>query len=86
MEYDGHDYTLKSGRKFAANNGIVGIAPDLDVREGYDGGVQFFDSWDFDCAPGEELKEINPWTAEDYAELADAMIALWQAFKEKHAE
>lgn len=37
-EVDWDEYILSTGRKFYANNGIVGISPDLRIYEGYDGG------------------------------------------------
>lgn len=64
---DGDDFVLSTGRTFSANNRIIGINPALGVYEGYDGGVQ----------------GAEDWSAEERAELADFMIALWQQFKQK---
>lgn len=75
---DTDHYVLKSGRKVYANCGIIGIGPDLNLSEGYDGG---FCTWPIpdwwskeekaDCLNVEELKEI-----------ADMMIVRWQSFRE----
>ena len=40
MRQEGDGYVLSSGRTFYANNGIIGIAPGLDISEGYDGGIE----------------------------------------------
>jgi hypothetical protein len=69
MKWTGRDdFVLEvSGREFYANNGIIGMAPSADyVSEGYDGGIG----------------KAGDFTAEERAELADYMIARWQAFKE----
>ena len=46
MKYKDDRVHLPSGRKFYANNGIVGLSVDgsLGVSEGYDGGV--VEGWD----------------------------------------
>lgn len=38
LKIDGNTVTFSSGRKVYANNGIIGLSPDLRVSEGYDGG------------------------------------------------
>jgi hypothetical protein len=73
MELQGPDiYRLTSGRVFYANNGIIGISPDGEVSEGYDGGIDVVREWD---------DEFTPWTPAERGELADEMIRRWQRFK-----
>ena len=62
-----------TGREAYANCGIIGLGPELEVFEGYDG--------DFDCfvKPGES----SALTKEERIELADYMIGLWQQFKQE---
>lgn len=71
IEQDSDGYTFSSGRGLYANCGIIGIAPDLQLSEGYDGPI----NW-----PPHEL-DSNPLTAEDMIELADMMIERWQKFR-----
>jgi len=66
-----NEYIFTSGRRMSANCGIVGIDPDLKLSEGYDGDVEY---------PTLDTDEFS-LTAEDMHELADMMIARWQAFK-----
>jgi hypothetical protein len=68
----GDAYRLRSGRAFYAHNGIIGIDPDGEVFEGYDGGIDIVREWDY---------EFQPWTPAERAELADEMIRRWQRFK-----
>lgn len=68
-------YTLSSGRRFYANCGYIGLGPDGagdSLPEGHDGAIELRRDWD---------PEFEPWTAAERAELADAMIERWQAFK-----
>ena len=67
MKFD-RDYAIfSSGLKISANNGIVGLSPELEVFEGYDGrfGSTFH----------------NEMTPEDECELADYMIKQWGKYK-----
>ena len=41
MKRDGDDLILSTGRKFPANNGIVGINDELQTFEGYDGSFDY---------------------------------------------
>lgn len=66
-----HQYTLSTGRMLQANEGILGLDPDRKLTEGYDA---YIHPWDYD--------DSEPLTAEERAEIADAMIARWQAWKE----
>jgi hypothetical protein len=69
------DYVvLPSGRRFYANNGIVGIDAQGNVSEGYDGSVDV-EGLDWADPP------VPPWTPEERAELADMMIRRWELFK-----
>ena len=68
-----HNIKLSSGRTITAVMGIIGISPDLEVFEGYDGYV--------DWPPLEGWAEGNKLTADDMCELADIMIDRWQRFR-----
>lgn len=86
-------YQLSSGRQISANHGLISIAwtdshaagpdgPQWEIGEGYDGhlmpdGLRSYGDLGSDGSGWEE----KPWTAEERAELADFMIAQWQAFK-----
>lgn len=59
--------TFSTGLSVKAFHGIVGIAPDLETYYGYDGGL-----FEYDYTP----------TKQERIELADLMIARWQAFKD----
>lgn len=69
---------LKTGREVYANRGLIGINAELEVAEGYDGvpdGANFPQEWDDE--------DYQYWSVEERVELADIMIARWQAFKGK---
>ena len=70
---DNDHYELSTGRRFTANRGIIGLNADNDLTEGYDGGIYVGGN------PWDEPDET--WSAAEKAELADYMIARWQAFK-----
>ena len=74
MIYDreNHRYILSSGRKFDANNGIIGIAR-TEIYEGYDGHIQVVK-----YTPDSDFVD---WTFEEIRELADTMIARWEMWK-----
>lgn len=38
MKIEGDYLVLSDGKKYYANNGIVGLSPELELSEGYDGG------------------------------------------------
>ena len=69
-----HNIKLSSGRTITAVMGIIGISPDLEVFEGYDGYVDWppLEGW---------ADEGNKLTADDMCELADIMIDRWQRFR-----
>lgn len=64
-----------SGQSRYANGGIIGLGPDLEVSEGYDGCFYSGDSW---------LSKKDSLSKEDLLELADFMIERWSQFKKKH--
>jgi hypothetical protein len=75
MEYLGGDtYRLSTGRQFEANRGIIGLAPDFEVSEGYDG--------ELSEVRGEHWDKAVRWTLTERVELADFMIAQWRAFRD----
>jgi hypothetical protein len=62
-----------SGRTRYANGGVIGVSPDLEVSDGWDGGF-----W----SVGMEDHADDPLTRQDLEELADYMIGQWDRFKE----
>jgi hypothetical protein len=72
-DHDGDGYTLSSGRRLYASRGIVGINPEMEVYEGYDGKIYTGPSYYPAATPG--------WSHEEKCELADFMISLWTKFK-----
>lgn len=69
---EGDDIVFSSGRRLHANCGIVGIDSELEISEGYDGGIAYYVN-----DPGPH----NQFSGDDMRELADLMIARWQRFK-----
>lgn len=68
------EYTLKSGRKFYANSGMLSTTRDADPRwlnYGADGGI---------CFSGFSFDE-SPLTVEERQEIADAMILRWKKWR-----
>ena len=45
------DFTLSTGKKISANCSILGISPDLELHEGYDGTID-----ESELAPKEKLE------------------------------
>jgi hypothetical protein len=78
MNYDENEdeYTLSTGTRFSANQGIIGINPQIYISEGYDGGINI----GFDENEDWRLKEF---TTEERKEIAEFMIALWTKFAER---
>ena len=70
MKIDGSKILFSSGREFYANNGIVGLSPELELFEGYDAHLEGYD---------------QSLTPDESAELADFMIDLWRKFKDGRA-
>jgi hypothetical protein len=78
MKLTDNYYTLSSGRKFYANNGVIGMSEFvededfgwmLDLSEGYDGGIN-----------------TDEFSKEELLEIADFMILQWQRYKSKVIE
>lgn len=65
---------FSTGKMRCANNGIIGLSPEMDVYEGYDG---WFYEREVDDYFGEAL------TKAEQIELADYMIDAWSKFKEQ---
>ena len=59
---------FSTGKEKYANNGIIGLSPELDITEGYDGGFE---------------EDEDDLTKEEQIELAEYMIEAWARFKEK---
>jgi hypothetical protein len=76
IKADSDGVTFSSGRTMYANQGILGLSPDLELYEGYDGGV-----WVFDENGNWALGPEEPPTRVDLVELADMMMVRWQQFK-----
>jgi hypothetical protein len=74
---------LGSGRVLSANRGLISINANLEIAEGYDGDLPDVTrhEWqdDSDWATADKL------SAAEQIELADRMIALWQAFRDRAA-
>ena len=64
---------FSTGTKRYANNGIIGLGPDYNVSEGYDGGF-----W----APCESEYRESELTPAERIELADYMIERWKTFRD----
>lgn len=70
MEMCKNVITFSSGNSFYACGGTVGIAPNMEAREGYDGILH-----------SDRLGDRYKMDKEDRIELADYMINQWQKFK-----
>jgi len=72
MEYAEDHYTLSTGRRFYANNGILGLAPaDATLWEGYDGAITDED----DETEPDPTKRLSPV---ERREIATAMMERWR--------
>lgn len=71
--FHGDDVMLPSGRSIYANGGIVGLSPEMEVSQGYDGRVDW---------PPIDDDEEDALTADDMRALAELMIAQWTRFRE----
>ena len=70
-------YRLSTGREFYAGESTLSVSPGDDrIFYGYDGFTHTKAVHEFDHVDG------GDWTAEERAEVADHMIAVWQAWKE----
>ena len=72
IRIDNDTVYFSSGKTAYANCGIIGLSPELEISEGYDGGIY----WPVYGEP----RECN-LTAADMAELADYMIEQGARFK-----
>jgi len=84
MERTKNGYRLSSGREFYAHCGFVSLMPDDREDDGWkigEGDVGRVDVFGILADNGMTWIE-PPWTAVERGELADHMIALWQAFKD----
>jgi len=70
MQIDGDSIILSTGKVINANRGIVGINPDLDISEGYDGTLD-----------EEDLPDDERLTDDERLELANYVISLWEKWK-----
>lgn len=77
MKIKGDRCIFSTGTRLFANRGVIGIGPNLEVTEGWDGGFYNPSSY-FD-------EEDSPLTPVERVELADFMIGQWKKFK-KEAE
>jgi hypothetical protein len=86
MERTGRGYRLSTGRELDAHLGLISIAwtddhpygsrePQWQLGEGFDGHLY----------PEGGGGDDEPWTDSERAELADYMIAQWQAFKARRS-
>ena len=70
--------TLPSGRVFDANRGIIGLDEFGNLFEGYDGTLENYES---------EYAGVDPeFTPAERVEIADMMLARWQAYRQKHSK
>ena len=72
----GHDddhIELPSGVRLSANCGIIGIAPDLDVYEGYDGNLRIE-------RPDGKFVSAREWTHQEKREVAILAIGRWLGY------
>jgi hypothetical protein len=74
MKYQNSRYVMSTGREIYANQGIIGLSPDLHLSGGYDQGIEW--------PSGDWLEPEDRLTAEDMLELADEMISRWQRFRD----
>ena len=80
MEIKGDKVIFSSGKQKYANGGRIGLSPDLDVTEGYDGGF-----YNAEMNKSDWIDESEILSGDDLCELADFMIEQWQKFKAIHA-
>jgi hypothetical protein len=82
MKIENDTATFSSGRTAYANRGIIGLSPELNLSEGYDGG---FCAWPIPEWWSDEEKRACLQSS-DMIELADYMISQWGKFKELVSE
>lgn len=74
MKISGNKVLFSTGREKSANCGIIGLAPDGNVTDGYDS--EFYSKDDAEWMDPEDIL-----TAAERVELAEYMIEQWQRFK-----
>lgn len=63
---------LASRKEIDANRGFIGLNPDGDISEGYDGYLHMV---------GNDPEDYSYLTIEERKEIADIMISRWTKFK-----
>ena len=78
MKIENNEVTFSTGKTRYANRGIIGLGPDMEVSQGYDG--IFYSGED------EELyrDSADLLSNTDLIELADYMIEQWKTFRSLH--
>lgn len=77
IRLEGDDYTLSTGRRFYANQGIVGMSPAFAAE-----GNRFANGYDSDDYTRKAYPEheFDEWTPAERQELAAYISALWFAW------
>jgi hypothetical protein len=73
---DGDRIVFSTGRSVSPNRGIVGLSPELEVFEGYDGQLEADGAWEHDMRPRSDLTPV------ERSELAELMIERWQRYRD----
>lgn len=68
FKIEGGTAYFSSGRTAYCNAGIIGIDPDLELSEGYDGGFSI------------DPYNTGPITPDERREMAEYMIDLWRRY------
>lgn len=76
MRREGNHYVLSTGKKFYANNGILGIGED-GVYEGCDGDVEYGPGY------GDEDLDRDRFTPEEAREVAEYAKKMWDEWLEE---
>ena len=92
--HDKSHFIFDDGRLLYANDHIIGINPDLQVHEGYDGDIDI-GPWSENLSEREireHFESIGLVYDEEYLslsqmiEMADYMIGLWEQYKRKRQQ
>lgn len=73
MKLERDSYILSTGRRISANRGILGI-----TASAHDA-ARLFEGYDGDVTPSGDSDDV-PFSSDERHEIADFMIALWQAW------
>jgi hypothetical protein len=68
MKIEGDKVTFSSGRKAYANNGVIGIGPEMRPSQGWDGGFSLDDDDDLST---DERRELSEYMIEQWRKFAD---------------